>query len=47
MPVVAAPLQTGPIIERVERVDVVRAREAATTNTKVAGIVTVLRIIET
>jgi len=46
IPVVVAPVRTGPIIERVESVGTVRAREAVTITTKVAGIVTGVRFTE-
>lgn len=44
--VVVAPVRTGTIIDRVESVGTVRAREAVTITTKVAGIVTAVRFTE-
>ena len=46
IPVVVALVRTGPIIERVESVGTVRAREAVTITTKVSGIVTSIRFTE-
>lgn len=46
IPVVVAPVRTGAVIERVESVGTVRAREAVTITTKVAGIVTAVRFTE-
>ncbi len=46
VPVVAAPVRTGEVTERIESVGTVRAREAVTITTKVAGIVTAVRFEE-
>jgi membrane fusion protein (multidrug efflux system) len=46
VPVVVAPVRTGAVIERVESVGTVRAREAVIITTKVAGIVTAIRFTE-
>jgi membrane fusion protein (multidrug efflux system) len=46
VPVVVAPARTGEVVERVESVGTVRAREAVTITTKVAGIVTSVRFGE-
>jgi len=44
--VVVAPVRTGTVVDRVESVGTVRAREAVTITTKVAGIVTAVRFTE-
>lgn len=46
VPVVTAPVRRGEIVERLEAVGTVRAREAVTITTKVAGIVTAVRFTE-
>lgn len=46
VPVVVAPVRTGVVVERIESVGTVRAREAVTITTKVAGIVTGIRFEE-
>jgi len=46
VPVVTAPIRRGDIVERLEAVGSVRAREAVTITTKVAGIVTAIRFQE-
>lgn len=46
VPVVIAPVRTGEVVERIESVGTVRAREAVTITTKVAGIVTAIRFEE-
>lgn len=46
VPVVVAPVRTGEVVDRMESVGTVRAREAVTITTKVAGIVTAVRFEE-
>ncbi len=46
VPVVVAPVRVGQIIERVESVGTVRAREAVTITTKVAGMITSIGFTE-
>ncbi|WP_084602548.1 efflux RND transporter periplasmic adaptor subunit [Rubritepida flocculans] len=46
VPVVVAPVRIGEVVERIESVGTVRAREAVTITTKVAGIVTAVRFEE-
>jgi len=46
VPVVTAPVRQGEVVERIEAVGSVRAREAVTITTKVAGIVTAIRFQE-
>lgn len=44
--VIVQPVRVGPVVERVESVGTVRAREAVTITTKVAGIVEAIRFTE-
>jgi membrane fusion protein (multidrug efflux system) len=46
VPVVVAPVRVGEVVDRIESVGTVRAREAVTITTKVAGIVTAVRFEE-